>query len=600
MVRIAVLDSDRCRPDDCGIVCIKFCPMVRSDIDAIKIEENERTPTIYESLCSGCGICIRKCPFTAITIVNLASELEKECSHRFGRNLFRLYRLPIPQFGAVVGLLGKNGIGKSTALKILSGEVKPNLGNYDTPPAWEQIIRHYRGSTLQDYFTRLGEVQLKVVHKPQYVDRIPRAVSGETGELLVKADERGKVDEMLRRLQLDTIENRAVEDLSGGELQRLAIAIAYCREADVYLFDEPSSYLDVKQRIEVAKVIRSLRDDGKSVVIAEHDLAVLDYLSDYVCVFYGEPSVYGVVCRPHSVRVGINIFLNGYIPDENVRFRSIPVRFHVKPPIATWNTDDVLLTWSTLEKSYDDFTLTSEAGQAHRGEVIGILGPNGIGKTTFIKLLAGIEEPDIPLSSKIETEVSYKPQYISVDYEGTVETLLRSIAKTDFNTSIYQTEIIHPLNLTRLLDRSVGELSGGELQKTAIAACLSKEAEIYLIDEPSAYLDVEERLAIARTIRRIIENRGVTAFVVEHDVSAQDFIANRIIVFDGVPGIQGHASEPTGLRSGMNAFLKNMGITFRRDPVTKRPRVNKEHSRLDRSQKEQGEYYYLPEGSEEL
>jgi ATP-binding cassette subfamily E protein 1 len=574
--------------------------MVRSDIDAIKIEENARTPTIYEGLCSGCGICIRKCPFTAITIVNLPNELEKDCSHRFGRNLFRLYRLPIPQYGAVVGLLGKNGIGKSTTLQILSGEVKPNLGNYDEPPTWEQIVRHYRGSILQDYFTRLGESRLKVVHKPQYVDRIPRVVSGKTGELLEKTDERGKANEMKLRLQLETIENRAVEDLSGGELQRLAIAIAYCREADVYLFDEPSSYLDVKQRIEVAKVIRSLRDDGKSVVIAEHDLAVLDYLSDYVCVFYGEPSVYGVICHPQSVRVGINIFLNGYIPDENIRFRSNPVRFHVKPPIATWNTDDIVLNWSAMAKSYDDFTLACEAGQAHRGEVIGILGPNGIGKTTFIKLLAGIEEPDSRHSSKIESSVSYKPQYISVDYRGTVETLLRSIAKTDFSTSMYKTEIIQPLNLNRLLDRFVGELSGGELQKIAIAACLSKEAQIYLIDEPSAYLDVEERLTVARTIRRIIENRGVTAFVVEHDVSAQDFIANRIIVFDGKPGIQGHASKPTDLRSGMNAFLKNMGITFRRDPVTKRPRVNKEHSRLDRSQKEQGEYYYLAEGSEEI
>lgn len=572
--------------------------MVRSGVDAIKIEEGGKKPTIFEDLCTGCGICVRKCPFPAITIVNLPSELEGEASHRFGRNMFRLYRLPLPQPGVVVGLIGKNGVGKSTTLKILAGEIRPNLGDYENPPSWKEIIRYYRGSVLQDYFTRLSGKRLKVVHKPQYVDRVPKVVSGKVRRLLEKSDERGKVEEVMERLQLEAVEDRDIADLSGGELQRLTIAVAFCKEADVYLFDEPSSYLDVKQRIEVAKVIRSLIGEEKSVVVAEHDLAVLDYLSDHVCVFYGEPSVYGVVCHPQSVRVGINIYLNGYIPEENIRFRDVPIRFHVKPPITTWNIEDVVLRWPELKKSYEGFTLATEAGEAHRGEVVGILGPNGIGKTTFIKLLAGMEKPDeIELPSE-KIDVSYKPQYISVDYEGTSETLLRSIVKEEFDSSRYKTEIVQPLNLNRFLDREVGALSGGELQRLVIAACLSRKSELYLLDEPSAYLDVEERLAMARTIRRIIEGRGATAFVVEHDVSAQDFIADRIMVFDGEPGIKGHAYAPTDLRSGMNAFLKNMGITFRRDSTTKRPRVNKESSRLDRYQKEIREYYYLAEDME--
>ncbi|MDQ1281511.1 MAG: ATP-binding cassette, sub-family er 1 [Thermoproteota archaeon] len=594
MVRIAVLDKDRCRPKDCNLLCIKYCPIVRSGINAIKIEEGQEKPTIFEKLCSGCGICIRKCPFKAVTIVNLPSELEEECSHRFGKNMFKLYRLPIPHLGIVTGLIGKNGIGKSTALKILSGEIKPNLGNFEQPPDWPQIIKYYRGSILQDYFDKLSMKELKVVHKPQYVDMIPKVVKGTVEELLKKTDERGKSQELIEKLQLESIRTRNIKDLSGGELQRLAVATAFCREADVYLFDEPSSYLDVRQRIEVAKVIRSLKTDKKYVVVVEHDLALLDYLSDQVCVLYGEPSVYGVIAKPQGVRIGINTYLEGYLPNENVRFRDLHITFHIKPPITTWNVSDVVLKWNRMAKTYQDFALTVEPGEIHRGEVIGILGPNGIGKTTFIKLLAGFEKPDggqNPISE--ELSVSYKPQYISVDYADSVESALKSIAKDDFGSAHYETTIIQPLSLEKLLDRQLKELSGGELQRVAIAACLSKDSTIYLLDEPSAYLDVEERLAMARAIRRTVEDRGVVAFVVEHDVATQDFIADRIIVFDGKPGIMGYAHLPMGLREGMNTFLKIMEITFRRDPETKRPRVNKEDSRLDKHQKETGQYYYV-------
>ena len=599
IVRIAVLDKERCKPKDCGSLCIKYCPLVRSRIDAVKIEENEEKPTIYEGLCSGCGICVRKCPFDAIRIVNLPSELEKDCSHRFGKNLFKLYRLPTPQMGLVTGLIGKNGIGKSTALKILSGEIKANLGEYDTPPDWLQIITHYRGSILQDYFTMLSEGRLRTVLKPQYVDVIPRVVKGRVGDLLEKIDERGTVGETLEQFQLETVAEREVEALSGGELQRFAIAAAYSREADVYLFDEPSSYLDVKQRMLMAKAIRTLKAEGKAIIVSEHDLAVLDYLSDNICIIYGEPSVYGVISPPQSVRVGINTYLNGYIPAENVRFRKTPVRFHVKPPQITWSVEDVILAWNAMKKAYHGFTLTVDPGEAHKGEVIGILGPNGIGKTTFIKVLSEVEKPEgaDPLSRKAVT-ISYKPQYISTDYPHTVEALLRSIAKEQFSAGQYKTEIIQPFTLTRLLDRPVTALSGGELQRVAIAACLSRKAEIYLLDEPSAYLDIEERLSMTKVIRRIVEDREAIAFVVEHDVGAQDFVADRIMVFDGEPGVTGHAHRPQGLRDGMNAFLIDMGITFRRDPNTGRPRVNKEGSRLDRSQKEIGEYYYVPQGSE--
>ncbi|MEM3151479.1 MAG: ribosome biogenesis/translation initiation ATPase RLI, partial [Candidatus Bathyarchaeia archaeon] len=400
--------------------CLKYCPKVRDKIEAIKIVQNEGKPVIIEVLCSGCGICVKKCPFKAISIVNLPEELEEECSYRYGLNMFKLYRLPIPKEGVITGLIGRNGVGKSTALKILSGEIKPNLGRLDKEPSWEEVIRHFRGSTLQVYFEKLSRKKLKIIAKPQYIDKIPKYIKGKVSDVLSKVDEKGILKKLIDELQLRNILDRSLEVLSGGELQRVAIAAALSREADVYIFDEPSSHLDVLQRLKAAKAIRELVNEEKIVLIAEHDLAMLDYLSDQVCILYGEPGVYGIVSHPHGVRVGINIYLNGFIPDENMRFRSEAIRFHVKPPRISIENLEWKIKWGFMKKSLDGFKLEVKPGEIQKGEIVGIIGPNGIGKTTFIKLLAGLEKPDEGEATMQGLTVSYKPQYISINYNGVV------------------------------------------------------------------------------------------------------------------------------------------------------------------------------------
>ena len=590
-MRVAVVDKERCRPDRCDLVCIRFCPMVRSRREAIRLEEGKAY--VAEVICSGCGICVRKCPFEALSIVNLPDELETDRIHRFGPNAFALYRLPTPRRGAVVGLIGRNGIGKTTALRIMAGDLTPNLGAFQNPPSKEAIVDHFAGTPLHDYFYDLYNGRVKVVYKPQYVDRIPEVVSGTVGEVLRGLDERGVLGELGEALEIADILDRGFDALSGGELQRVAIATAVCRDADVYLFDEPSSHLDIYQRMRAARVIRGLIDEGRMVVAAEHDLAVFDYLSEDVYLLYGEPDVYAIVSNIHGVREGINIYINGYIPDENIRFRESPIIFHVKPPTPPSAGGRPLLEWSEFGKAYGDFEVRVESGEIKEGEVIGILGKNGIGKTTFIRMLAGLVEPDGGGVSGGDVKVSYKPQYLSGVIEGTVEEALKRSAGRKYEERWFNAEIIEPLHVKQLLEKEVEVLSGGELQRVAIAECLSRTADIYLLDEPSAFLDVEERLAMARAIRRTTKMSDVTAFVVEHDIVAQDFIADRLMVFTGEAGRRGFGGSPTKLEEGMNTFLKDMGVTFRRDPSTKRPRVNKEGSKLDREQKKTGRYYYV-------
>lgn len=411
--------------------------------------------------------------------------------------------------------------------------------------------------------------------------------------MLERVDERGVASEVRDLLALSNVWDREVRHLSGGELQKLAVAAAMCRDADVYMFDEPSSYLDVRERMRVARAIRRLAEEGRYVVVVEHDLAVLDYVSDLVHILYGEPGAYGVVSLPRGVRTGINVFLRGFLREENVRFRDYEIRFEVKPPERRPKPEAVVAAWSDLRKRLDGFELRVGAGEVYAGEVVGVVGPNGIGKTTFVRMLVGELEPDEgEVRVQPGARISYKPQVVSrEEFKGRVRDVLRD-AGVELESSLVQSELLGPLGLERLMDRDVSELSGGELQRVAIAAALGREADVYLLDEPMAYLDVEQRYAVARVVRRLTQERGVATLVVEHDVVAQDFIADSLMVFEGKPGVRGEAAPPQSLRRGFNKFLRELGVTFRRDPETLRPRVNKEGSRLDRYLKSVGEYYY--------
>lgn len=583
------MDRDRCQPKKCNYVCIEYCPGVRMEEDTITIDEKTKKPIISEELCSGCGICTNRCPFQAVRIINLPEAL-KEPIHRYGQNMFELFGLPTIRDEAVVGMLGPNGIGKSTIIRILSGELKANLGNYEEDASWEDIINFFKGSQLQNYFSKLSKEELKVVHKPQMVDLLPKFVKGTVNDLLQGVNERDNMEEVKDILELNSILKRDIKNLSGGELQRVAIAAAVLREADFYYFDEPTSWLDVRQRLNAVKVIRNLAETGKSVLVIEHDLAALDAISDYVHILYGEPGGYGVVSQLRGVRVGINTYINGFLREENVRFRKQPIIFEVRPPATAVDTE-VLTNYSDLKKSYKEFSLNVEEGEVHHDEIITAFGPNGIGKTTYAKILAGVSKPDTGKIKKKVT-VAYKPQYLTSNFSGTVQELLIT-ESPNYGTNIFKTEIIRPFSLEELMDKEVQDLSGGELQRVSVALALSQDADIYLFDEITAFLDVEQRLKAARAIKRVVEGRNAASIIVDHDIVFIDYISDRAMVFYGKPGVEGHASAPMNLRSAMNRFLSDVGITFRRDKETKRPRVNKQDSYLDREQKEKGEYYYL-------
>ncbi len=559
-MRIAVIKKTKCiAPENCNYICLNVCPLNRSGKKCVTIGEDGK-PRIAEDLCIGCDICVKKCPGEAISIVNLPEELSSKAIHRYSENGFKLFRTIIPREG-VVGVIGRNGIGKTTMISILSGKIRPNLGKPGYNPTDKEILEFFQGTEARNYVEELLNKRIKVSFKPQYIELIPKVF-------------KGKVKEMFERVpdSLKKISERKLSELSGGELQRVAIEYAISRNSDIVFIDEPSSYLDIKQRLEMAKKIRNL----KKAVVVEHDLVMLDYMTDYIHVLYGKPGVYGVVSHQMKVRNGINSYLDGYLKDENVRFRDEKIKFEIKSP-SREESSIHLMSFGNLKKKLGNFELKVNEGEIRVGEIVGIVGENGIGKTTFARMIAGEIKPD---EGEIERnlKISYKPQYIKVESDAFV----REVLKRD--------QLVDKLNID--MNKRLSELSGGELQRVAIVKTLQADADLYLFDEPSAHLDVEERLVISKVFRDFVSKKDKTIMVIDHDVMFIDYVSDRLMVFKGEPSVHGETIGPLSMRDGMNLFLKSLGITMRRDPQTHRPRINKEGSVLDREQKEKGEYYY--------
>ena len=580
--------EDRCKPNSNAFRYLeKYSEMCERD--CIQIIGNKCR--ILESACPVCMTRAKHCPDDAVKIINLPQELDEVITHGYGENGFRLFRLPSPRESQIIGILGENGIGKSTAINLLSGSLMPNLGNWNNQsPDWEEIISSFPRGELRDYLNLVSEGNVSVAVKPQYIDKLPKIFDGKVNELLSRVDDREELETLSSIVGISNILERNLKDLSGGELQRVALCATLLKEAEVYFFDEPSSYLDIYERLRMVSIIQKLTERGKRILVVEHDLAILDVLCDSLHVIYGERAAYGIFTPPRSTRLAINAYLEGYLSEENVRIRTKPIQF-LKGRDRDEELGIEMISWGKMSKEMGSFQLSTEEGRVRSAEVVGIVGPNSTGKTTMVRMIAGEITPDQGWCT-VDSIVSYKPQHVSCDFEGNVMEWLDSEIGISWRSGEFHTQVIRALQVDQLLELDANKLSGGELQAVSIAICLGKKADLYLFDEPSAHLDANARLEAAKAIRRTMLSNEKSAMVIDHDTYFIDIVSDSLLVFNGEGGVKGEAIGPLPLREGMNLFLSSVGVTFRRDYESNRPRINKPNSRKDREQKITGEYFY--------
>ncbi len=573
-MKLAIVHKEKCKPTVCGFECKKYCPVEKKEADScVTIRES---CFIDEHTCVGCAICVKRCPFGAIDIVNLPSMSEKDIVHRYGDNGFTLYGLPTPKVGNVLGLLGRNGIGKSTAVKILAGKEKMNLGKKNVSD--EDIKDFFKGNELLRYFEGLEHKNIS--YKPQNLSQL--SVDVRVIELLLKRGSKDEINKLSKILGVGQLLENKMNKLSGGELQKVAILFASLGENDIYFFDEPLAFLDIGERLKISDFLRELSRD-KMLIVVEHDLLILDYLTDHLNIFFGGQGSFGLVSGVKSAKLGVNAYLDGFLKEENMRIRDKGLNFNfTKNPVMSGHE---IAKWPAFDLKFESgFELKVGGGEIHENHVIAILGKNGTGKTTFVRALAGeIETSDGKLD--LDLEISYKPQYLFTESEDVVRDV---IFREKINKKLAST-----FNLGVLAGKKLKELSGGELQRFSVARCLAKDADIYLIDEPSAYLDIEERISVAKAIKDIMVEREKTAFVVDHDLLLVSYLADSAINFSGVSGKYGVAGDVKSFEDGVGELLRSLDVTLRKDKESGRPRINKRGSVLDRKQKEMGKWAEL-------
>ena len=433
--------------------------------------------------------------------------------------------------GEIILLCGKSGSGKTTVTKLVNG-----------------LIPHFlEGSLSGDiYINGKNTSQMKIYEISEQVGSVFQNPKTQffnldsDSELIFGLENKGEPSEEIKKrvskavydLGIEKLLNRNVFKMSGGEKQLLAIASVYAMNPEIYVFDEPSANIDENGIEKIREVFIKLKTQGKTIIISEHRLYYLTDLLDRA-IYLQEGEIKYIFSNSELISLNDELRrkmgLRTFVKMNNEDFIS---------PVEYSDTDD--FTVSNLKYGYSKSVLKSVNISAGKGDIIAVTGENGQGKTTLMKILCGLlkeQEGSVKYKGKL---FKYKSRrklcYMvmqDVIHQLFSESVIEEFELSDSKTKTEEVEeILTKLELIKFKDKYPLCLSGGQMQRLAVAVGILMNREIIIFDEPTSGLDYLNMLEISEIIKKF--SKGKIVFIVTHDKELIDNTCNKLLeISDG-------------------------------------------------------------------
>lgn len=432
--------------------------------------------------------------------------------------------------GECILLCGKSGCGKSTLLKLINGII-PEFYDGD-------ICGSVRVNGINTFTTEIHELS-KFVGSVFQNPKTQFYTTNTTDEIAFGLENYGidteainkRIIEVEKDLRLERLMNKNIFNLSGGEKQKIAIASTYALSPEIFVLDEPSSSLDIKSMKELSQTIENLKAMGKTIIIAEHRLW---YLKDIV-----DRAIYmedGKIIREYNMEE-----IEKLSEDERLK---TGLRHSSYKDINLVNNEESFNEESSLEirnlifKRNARTILSIDNLKFSYGNIIGIVGENGIGKSTFAKIVCGLyktnDEEILKDNRRFNRRNRIKESLLvmqEVNYQLFTDTVFDEILLT---SKIRDKNIVNTylkdMELENIIDRNPHTLSGGQKQRVIILSALLSGKKILFFDEPTSGLDYRNMKIVAKNIKKV-KKKDRLILIISHDIEFLESVCDSIVEF---------------------------------------------------------------------